>query len=158
MSYAGKIIGQIGADGSIISSDNKNIGRIWGSGQAVDKKGQMLGEIIDGDIVIDQQDKVVGFVTIDGQVLNKDQEIIGKSISANLVVDNNGKIMGHTYKIGANILGNDGKFFGRLAPDGSVLSITNGKIGYLKSNGSFINSRNKVAGYVLDEVARNRRN
>ena len=55
-------------------------------------------------------------------------------------------------------LSNDGNYFGRLSPDGSVLSVTNGKIGYLKSNGSYVNTQNKVSGYVLEEVAQNRRN
>ena len=79
-------------------------------------------------------------------------------MSSNLVVDNNGKIIGHTYRIGANILSNDGNYLGRLSSDGNVLSITNGKIGYLKNNGSYVNTKNKVSGYVLDEVAQNRRN
>ena len=76
----------------------------------------------------------------------------------NVIVDNNGKIMGYTYKIGANILGNDGKYIGRLSASGEVRGLTNGKIGYLKSNGSYINSSNKISGYALDEVAQNRRN
>ena len=101
---------------------------------------------------------MVGFVNAEGKVLDEERAVIGKMISSNLVVDNNGKIMGHPYKIGANILGNGGKYFGRLAPNGNVLSITNGRIGYLKSNGSYINIRNQVSGYVLDEVAQNRRN
>ena len=32
------------------------------------------------------------------------------------------------------------------------------EIGYLKSNGSFIDGDKKAAGYVLPEVAKNRRN
>ena len=141
-----------------ISTSNEKIGRVLSSGQVIDYKGQLLGEILDKDIVIGLEDKIMGYIMADGQVINQDQEIIGKVISPNLAVDNNGKIMGHPHKIGANILGSNGKFLGRLAPDGSVLSTTNGKIGYLNSNGSFINSRNKVDGYVFDEVAQSRRN
>ena len=90
--------------------------------------------------------------------MEKYKNTIGKLVSSNLVVDNNGKIIGHTYKIGANILSNDGKYSGRVSPTGEVLSITNGKIGYLKSNGAYVNTKNKVSGYVLEEVAQNRRN
>ena len=158
LNYSGHVIGQVAPDGSIISTDNQPIGRILSTGQAVNNKGVLIGEIIEGDIIISDEDKVIGYINAEGKALNFEHSVIGKVISSNLVVDNNGKIMGHTYKIGANILGNDGKYFGRLAPDGRVLSLTNGRIGYLKSNGSYVNGKNQVAGYVLDEVAQNRRN
>ena len=66
--------------------------------------------------------------------------------------------MGQAYKIGVNILNDDGVFVGRLSANGEVRNLTNGKIGYLKSNGAYINMRNKISGYALDTVAQNRRN
>ena len=158
LNYSGRVIGQVVADGSVISNDNVKIGHILNSGQAVNDKGILIGEVVEDDIVINENDQVVGFINAEGKVLDKEKSTIGKIISSNLVVDNNGKILGHSYKIGANILGNDGKFLGRLSPNGTIYSLTNGKIGYLKSNGSYVNIRNKVSGYVLDEVAQNRRN
>ena len=93
--------------------------------------------MLDGDIVINNEDVIIGFVNIDGKVVDFEQSTIGKVVSPNLVVDNNGKIIGHTYRIGANILSNEGNYLGRLSSDGNVLSITNGKIGYLKNNGTY---------------------
>ena len=158
LDYSGNIIGQVSMDGSVISSENKKIGKVSPSSQVVDNKGAIIGEIVKNDIVINLEDKVVGYVSSDGKVINSDKKVIGRVISSNLVVDNNGKIMGHAYKIGANILSNDGKYVGRLSFNGEVRGLTNGKIGYLKSNGSYVNSRNQVSGYVLDEVAQSRRN
>ena len=66
--------------------------------------------------------------------------------------------MGKIYKVGATVLGNDGSYRGRLAPDGSVIDPNGGNIGRIKSNGSFVDLDKKVAGYVLQEVAKNRRN
>ena len=109
------------------------------------------------DIVINDKDDVIGYISIDGKVRNKDRTLIGKIVSSNLVVDNNGKIIGYAYRIGANILNGEGMYIGRLSANGEVRGLTNGKIGYLKSNGSYINTRNKVSGYVIDEVAQNRR-
>ena len=130
---------------------------MWTQGR-IDNSGLIIGEIVKNDIVINLEDKVIGYVSSDGKVINTDKKVIGRVISPNLVVDNNGKIMGHTYKIGANILSNDGKYIGRLSFNGEIRGLTNGKIGYLKSNGSYVNSRNQVSGYVLDEVAQSRRN
>ena len=75
-----------------------------------------------------------------------------------MAVDNNDNILGKIYKIGATILGNDGKYIGRLSPEGRVLDTKGQNIGYIKNNGSFIDLDKKVSGYVLQEVAKNRRN
>ena len=42
------------------------------------------------------------------------------------------------YKIGVTILGNDGKYKGRLTQDGSVVDVFGKNIGHIKNNGSFI--------------------
>ena len=73
-------------------------------------------------------------------------------------MDMNEKILGKVYQIGATILGSDGQYKGRLAADGSVIDVKGNNIGYVKSNGSFIDLDKKVSGYVLGEVAKNRRN
>lgn len=75
-----------------------------------------------------------------------------------MAVDSNDEILGRIYKIGATVLGNTGKYIGRLSSNGSVIDTENKIIGYLKSNGSFINLDKRVAGYALQEVAKNRRN
>lgn len=67
-------------------------------------------------------------------------------------------ILGKIFKIGAAVLGNDGKYIGRLSPDGKVIDKKGDIIGFVKNNGSFINLDKKVAGYILQEVAKNRRN
>ena len=67
-------------------------------------------------------------------------------------------LLGKIYKIGATILGNDGNYKGRIAPDGKVVDMFGINIGYIKNNGSFIDLDKNVSGYVLGEVAKNRRN
>ena len=124
----------------------------------ISEAGKLYGEILDGDIVIDNNDKVVGYVNIDGTITAKDGKNIGRTLSRDLAVDNNDNILGKIYKIGATILGNDGKYIGRLSPEGRVLDTKGQNIGYIKNNGSFIDLDKKVSGYVLQEVAKNRRN
>ena len=93
----------------------------------------------------------------DGIVTNNDREI-GRVLTDGLAVDKQGNIIGHTYTIGNNILSNNGNYIGRLAANGKVIADDNQEIGYIKSNGSFVDLDKNVAGYSLPEVAINRRN
>ena len=92
-------------------------------GNVVSVSGKIIGEVINGDIVISNEDKVVGYVNFDGKIIGLDATIIGKVLSGGLAMDLNDRILGKIYKIGATILGNDGKYIGRLAPDGSVTDV-----------------------------------
>ena len=56
------------------------------------------------------------------------------------------------------MLSNNGDYAGRLAANGKVVENINKEIGFMKSNGSFIDADKNVAGYLLPEVAKNRRN
>ena len=75
-----------------------------------------------------------------------------------LAVDNQNNILGHVYNIGNTVLSNNGDYAGRLAANGKVVENINKEIGFMKSNGSFIDADKNVAGYLLPEVAKNRRN
>ena len=120
--------------------------------------GKLIGEVVDGDIVVGNNDKVVGYVNFDGKINGLDGTITGRTLSGGLAIDMQNGILGKIYKIGATVLGNDGSYKGRLAYDGSVIDAEGKNIGHIKSNGSFIDLDKKVAGYVLQEVAKNRRN
>ncbi len=108
--------------------------------------------------MIDNTDKVVGYVNFDGTISGKDGTILGRTLSSGLAIDQNDNIIGKIFKIGTTILSNDGEYRGRLAPDGGVIDKQGVNIGHIKNNGSFIDLDKKVAGYVLQEVAKNRRN
>ena len=145
-------------DGTVIDRENVPVGRVLSDGNIISTAGKLIGEVADGDIVIDNSDKVVGYVNFDGRIRNRDGSLIGRTLSGDLAIDNNDNILGRVYKIGATILGNDGSYSGRLAADGSVVDVAGKNIGYLKNNGSYIDLDKKVAGYALQEVAKNRRN
>ena len=92
----------------------------------------------------------MGYVNFDGKIRDRDGSLIGRMLSGDLAIDNNDNIMGKVYKIGATVLGNDGNYVGRLTAEGTVVDAEGKSIGYLKNK--------KVAGYALQEVAKNRRN
>ena len=114
-----------------------------------------LGSKLAEKIVPNVAEKVKNF---DGKIIGKDANILGRVLSGELAIDLGNKILGKIYKIGATILGNDGEYKGRITPDGRVVNTAGTNIGYIKNNGSYINLDKNVAGYVLGEVAKNRRN
>ena len=98
-----------------------------------------------------------GFVSIDGRIFNHGLQI-GKLLSDSLAIDNNHNVLGHSFEIGDSVLSNRGEYIGRLSFDGKVLDIENREVGFLKSNGSFVDGDGNAVGYILPEVAKNRRN
>ncbi|MBQ4400072.1 MAG: hypothetical protein II830_02110, partial [Alphaproteobacteria bacterium] len=155
--YSGEVIGIVLPTGEFMDNRHLVSGRVLADGKVISSDGHFLGEVVGGDIVIGNDDKLKGYVGFDGTITYNGREI-GKTLTDGLAVDKQGNILGHIYTIGNNILSNDGKYVGRLAANGKVIADGNQEIGYLKSNGSFIDLDKNVAGYSLPEVARNRRN
>ena len=158
INHGGRVIGSVLPNGAVINAKNVIIGKVYSDGKAVNKEGQLIGEIVDADIVIGNQDKVIAYVGFDGTVRGFDNAPIGRILSGRLAVDNQNVILGMAYKTGTAIVSNEGKYLGRLAATGRVISGSGQDIGYLKSNGSFVDLDKNVSGNVLQEVAQNRRN
>ena len=156
--FGGDLAGVVMPNGLISDKENVSVGRTLSDGQAISTNGKLLGEVIDGDIVIDNSDKMVGYINFDGRITDNSGAVVGKVISNDLAVDNNENILGKIYKIGATILNNEGKYVGRLNAKGIVVDEFGRNSGYIKNNGSFVNLDNKISGYALPEVAKNRRN
>lgn len=155
--YSGDVIGVVLPTGEYMDNRHLVSGRALADGKVISSDGNFLGEVVTGDIVIGNDDKVKGYVGFDGTIMLNGREI-GKTLTDGLAVDKQGNILGHIYTIGNNILSNNGNYIGRLASNGRVIADGNQEIGYLKSNGSFVDIDKNVAGYSLPEVARNRRN
>ena len=155
--YSGKLIGTVLPTG--VFMDNKRIisGKVLADGKVVNDEGRFIGEVVNGDIVIGNDDKVKGFVGFDGKVYFNGN-VIGKVVTDGLATDKQNNVLGHVYSIGSTVLSSRGEFIGRLTANGKVIDNQNREVGYLKSNGSFIDKNKNVSGYVLPEVARNRRN
>ena len=155
--FGGHIIGEILPDGRFMNVQKVISGNVMADGKVVSSEGRLLGEVVSGDIVIGNDDKVKGFIGFDGKVY-RSGSAIGKLLTDGLAVDNQNNILGHVYNIGNTVLSNNGDYAGRLAANGKVVENINKEIGFMKSNGSFIDADKNVAGYLLPEVAKNRRN
>ena len=157
INYAGQIIGLVLPTGQFTDRQGIVNGRVLADGKVISSEGKFLGEVVSGDIVIGNNDKVKGSVGFDGQIYYAGA-VIGRSVTDFLAVDLQNNILGHIYNIGQTVLSNEGEFIGRMGANGRVLRDNNQEIGFIKSNGSFVDMDKNVSGYSLPEVARNRRN
>ena len=155
--YSGEIIGVALPTGEFMDTRHLVSGRVLADGKVISNDGNFLGEVVSGDIVIGNDDKFKGHVGLDGIITYSDREV-GRILTDGLAVDKQGNILGRVYTIGNNIISNKGKYIGRLGANGKVIADGNQEVGYLKSNGSFVDVDKNVSGYSLPEVARNRRN
>ncbi len=155
--FGGNIIGVVLPNGRFMDTKRSLVGKVLGDGKVVGDDGKLFGEVVNGDIVIGNDDKVKGLVGFDGKVY-RGGTIVGRILTDGLAVDTQNNVLGHVYNIGNTILSNQSEYVGRLAANGKVIENKNKEIGFIKSNGSFIDADKNVAGYLLPEVAKNRRN
>ena len=155
--FGGKVIGTVLPDGRFFDLQRSASGTVMADGKVISNDGKLLGEVVNGDIVIGNDDKVAGMVGFDGKIY-QNGNVVGHLLTDGFAVDNQNNVIGHVYSIGNTILSNDGDYIGRLAANGKVIESRNKEIGYMKSNGSFIDADKNVSGYLLPEVAKNRRN
>ena len=157
INFQGQIIGTVLPTGQFMDTKHLISGRVLADGKVISSTGVFLGEVVGGDIVIGNNDTIQGLIQFDGTVV-KDGNLVGQILTDGLAVDNQKNILGHTFSIGNPVLSNSGAYVGRISALGRVVIDENNEIGFIKSNGTYIDLDKNVAGYSLPEVARNRRN
>lgn len=157
INFQGQIIGTVLPTGQFMDTKHLISGRVMADGKVISSTGVFLGEVVSGDIVIGNDDTIQGLVQLDGTII-KNGNLNGQILTDGLAIDNQKNILGHTFSIGNTILSNSGAYLGRISALGRVVVNENDEIGFIKSNGSFVDLDKNVAGYSLPEVARNRRN
>ena len=157
INFQGQLIGVVLPTGQFMDQKHVVAGRVLADGKVVSPNGDFLGEVVNGDIVIGGDDRLKGYVQFDGSVRKSGSEI-GHILTDGLAMDKQMKILGHIFGIGNAVLSNSGEYIGRVSAGGRVIIGEDNEIGFIKSNGSFVDMDKNVSGYVLPEVARNRRN
>ena len=158
INFEGELTGAVMPDGRVLDTNNEIYGRVLADGSVINQKGKLSGGIIAGDIVINNSDKFTGYVMLDGKVNGTDGMEIGRLLNDEIAIDKENNILGRVFKIGASVLNNKGEYVGRVSPQGTVIGKEGKEIGYIKNNGAYVDLDKKISGYVLQEVAKNRRN
>ena len=155
--FSGNVIGIVLPTGEFVDTRKVISGHVLADSKVLNGEGKIMGEVVSGDIVIGNDDKPKGIVGFDGKVYNHGS-VVGRIVTDLLALDLQNNVLGHVHNIGHTVLSNNGDFLGRVAANGRVIENGNREIGYIKSNGSFVDADKNVSGYSLTEAAKNRRN
>lgn len=132
VSNSGRFLGSIAPSGEVIDFEAKRIGNIHANGYAYSDSGEIIGRVVMSGYVFDVNGKYLGIISYNGTAINSAGEEIGRYRSDGIVIDENGKmIVGYALNIAAAVADLNGKYIGRVVPDGKVIRGTQviGKIG-----------------------------
>lgn len=146
ISSKGKFLGGVALDGKVIDAKSTIIGNIHANGYVYDKKMQVVGHAVSRGYAFDYNGKYLGHISYNGDVINK-KKIVATAINGARIIDANGKQIGYSIPISATFNTIDGKYLGRLMPNGKVVKVRE-EIGRIGVSGDAINTRGEVIGYV----------
>lgn len=138
ISSIGKFLGSIAPDGKIIDVKKNSIGAIHANGFAYNSEGIAVGHTVDNGYAFKTDGTYLGIISYNGEIIKKG-EVVAQAIFGNRVIDKEGKIIGFTLPLSATFNGLDGKYLGRLNPDGNIV------------RGKTIISKVGVAGQAIDD-------
>lgn len=116
----GDFIGSVSPGGEVSDSEAKIIGRIKANGFAYSTEGKVIGRIVSAGYAFDNYGRYLGFVNYNGEVINKEQ-LMGRLTSAGDIIDLSGKIIGYTLDFAATYSDFNGRYLGRLIPNGKIV-------------------------------------
>lgn len=163
----GVVIGSVLYPGLIYSINGNTIGRLTSSGDYINLEGQKLGfvssngyayrhtgneYVLDGRLmpskmVVADDGHFIGSVSVNGQVIDFEAKALGQIHANGYVYGSDGKIIGKTVNIGY-AFDLTGKYLGIVSYNGEVKSGEQ-TIGYSRTDGNVVNSKNEVIGYSV---------
>ena len=123
VSLTGEFIGSVAPGGKVTDFDAKVIGSVHANGYVYNKDNQIVGKVITGGYAIDTYGKYLGFISYNGEVINKG-ETVGRLRADNKIIDTKGKVIGYFIEISATATDFNGKYLGRVIPDGKIVKTT----------------------------------
>ncbi|MBR2274253.1 MAG: TrbI/VirB10 family protein [Alphaproteobacteria bacterium] len=146
ISFSGKFLGSISPDGKVVDLKKNVIGNIHANGFAYNADGEAIGHIVESGYAFNTDGSYIGVVSYNGEV-TKRGEVVAQTSFGNRVIDKNGKIIGFSVPLNATANGPDGKYIGRINPNGNIVKARN-VVGKISASGSVIDSQGKVIGQI----------
>ena len=130
ISATGDFIGSVTPGGRVSDSDGKIIGAIKANGFAYNDSDKIIGRIVKTGYAFDIKGNYIGFVSYNGEVVNKGK-VIGRLQIDGSIADSENKIIGFMTDIAAVATNANGRYLGRIMPEGKIAQGRNiiGKIG-----------------------------
>lgn len=131
ISNEGKFFGSIAPSGEVIDFEGKKVGNIHANGYVYDDGGKIVGRVVASGYVFDANGHYLGLVSYNGTAVNSAGEEIGHYRMDGKVVDANGATVGYVLSISAAVSDMNGKYLGRVVPEGLVIrgAETLGRVG-----------------------------
>lgn len=144
ISSSGKFLGSIAPDGKVMDLKKNNLGSIHANGFAYNQDGIAIGHTVDNGYAFKTDGTYLGVISYNGEII-KNGEVVAQAVFGNRVIDKEGKVIGFTLPLMATFNSLDGKYLGRLNPEGNIVKGKNivGKIG---AAGQAVNDKGQVIG------------
>ncbi len=119
VSMSGEFIGSVVPGGGVSGFDSQIIGQIKANGYAYDDQNQIIGHIVKSGYAFDNNGYYMGFVTYNGEVI-ENEKLVGHIGADGNILDLDGNNIGYSVNISATATDLQGKYLGRLLPDGNL--------------------------------------
>lgn len=147
VSPEGNFIGSIAPGGEVTDFDGKTIGFIRANGLAYNESAQVIGRLVRTGYAFDDKGAYLGFVTYNGEVKQQDKTI-GRLLIDGRVADLEGNVIGYALDAASTFSDNNGKYLGRLSPDGNVV-LARESVGRIGPRGTVLDKDNRVIGRLI---------
>ncbi len=164
VSLDGDFIGSVVPGGSVSDFDSQIIGHIKANGYAYDSQNKVIGRIVKSGYAFDNDGYYMGFVTYNGEVI-ENENLIGHMRADGAIVSLDGEIIGYGEEISATATNLEGKYIGRLMPEGNlarakeitalvgargvIVSANGSVIGQLSRSGPVFDYKGSLRGHAL---------
>ena len=130
VSTSGNFIGSVVPGGQVTDFNSETIGYIKANEYVYDTKNAIIGRLVNTGYAFDENGEYIGLISYNGMILN-DGNVVGRVRADGRVANNSGAIIGDTIPFSAIAVDKNGRYLGRVNPNGEVNKDTSviGRIG-----------------------------
>ena len=119
ISLNGEFIGSVVPGGQVTDFNSEPIGSVKANGFVYNSSNEIIGRIVSSGYAFDNNGYYLGFVSYNGEVIYNNK-VVGKARADKMIVNINGLIVGRQIDFAATATDLNGRYLGRLLPDGKL--------------------------------------
>ncbi len=144
-----QMLGSIDDRGQVIDTAGRQIGRLNFDRSLVNSSNSQIGLALGRESVINEPCKIIGQITAEGKAVDTKGAEIGCVDFEGLVKDKNGKRLGRIVQKG-QIRGPDDQMIGRIVSTGEALGTEGNILGCFSVDGAVLDKNKKILGVAAD--------
>lgn len=147
VSSDGNFIGSVVPGGKVTDFDANEIGSIHANGYAYNKDQKIIGKIVNSGYAFDNSGNYLGFVSYNGEVV-QNGDVVGLLRSDEKIVNDKNKVIGFRLDLAATASDLNGKYLGRLNPQGKIVRAQE-QVGTVGARGQVFDKDGAVIGQIV---------